>query len=197
MSLRKGLAERLRSRTPSPAMVVASLALFFALGGSALAAKHYLISSTKQISPKVLKKLQGKKGAAGATGPVGPAGPKGETGAKGETGPAGSAIAYAHVIWNGTTASFDAANTKGMGSATVTHRATSAFCFANLPFTPHNATVTVDWATSATGFEIGQVQIEPPGGKTLDCPAPENVEVATANANKGEFVAQSFFITFN
>lgn len=182
---------------PSPAMVVALLALFFALGGSALAAKHYLISSTKQISPKVLKKLQGKTGATGSTGPVGSVGPKGETGAKGETGPAGSAIAYAHVIWNGSTASFDAADTKGMGSATVTQRSTSAFCFSNLPFTPHNATVTIDWGVSETGYEIGQVQIEPPGSKTLDCPAPENVEVATGNANTGKFVPQSFFITFN
>jgi hypothetical protein len=37
------------------ANVVATLALVFAMSGGALAAKHYLVSSPKQISPKVLK----------------------------------------------------------------------------------------------------------------------------------------------
>jgi cytoskeletal protein RodZ len=39
------------------ANVTATLALFFAMSGGALAAKHYLINSTKQINPKVLKAL--------------------------------------------------------------------------------------------------------------------------------------------
>jgi hypothetical protein len=37
------------------ANVVATLALVFAMSGGALAAKHYLVNSPKQISPKVLK----------------------------------------------------------------------------------------------------------------------------------------------
>ncbi len=53
----------------SYANVVATLALFFASSGGALAASHYLINSTKQINPKVLKKL---KGSAGKPGPAGP-----------------------------------------------------------------------------------------------------------------------------
>jgi hypothetical protein len=57
--------------------LVAWLALFVALGGTSLAASHYVISSTKQISPKVLKKLKGNRGATGATGA------KGATGATG------------------------------------------------------------------------------------------------------------------
>jgi hypothetical protein len=39
------------------ANVTATLALVFAMSGGALAAKHYLLSSTKQISPKVLEGL--------------------------------------------------------------------------------------------------------------------------------------------
>jgi hypothetical protein len=82
----------------SPATAVAGLALVFAMTGGAYAAKKYLITSTKQISPSVLKQLQGKAGAAGtpgaagtqgAQGPAGPAGPPGPSGGKGETGAAG------------------------------------------------------------------------------------------------------------
>ncbi len=80
----KGANKRLR--VPSPAMVVALLALFFALGGSALAAKHYLLSSTKQIAPSVLKKLKGNAGAKGLTGPTGAQGPAGPQGAQGAAG---------------------------------------------------------------------------------------------------------------
>ena len=50
-------------RRLSYANVTATLALVFAMSGGALAANHYLINSTKQISPKVLKKLTGKPGA--------------------------------------------------------------------------------------------------------------------------------------
>jgi hypothetical protein len=85
----------------SPATVIAGMALVFAMSGGAYAAKKYLITSTKQISPSVLKALQGRAGSGGApgvagaagvqgsAGPAGPAGPAGSGGAKGETGPAG------------------------------------------------------------------------------------------------------------
>jgi hypothetical protein len=76
---------RLGKSVPSPAMVVALLALFVALGGSAIAARHYLINSTKQISPKVLAKL---KGNAGPPGPAG-TGAAGKEGARGKEGAAG------------------------------------------------------------------------------------------------------------
>jgi hypothetical protein len=74
--------------------VAVTLALVFAMSGGAYAASKYLITSTKQISPKVLKTLQGKRGpagpagAAGTTGPQGPAGTPGAAG-KGEKGDPG------------------------------------------------------------------------------------------------------------
>jgi hypothetical protein len=80
------------------ANVAVTLALVFAMSGGAFAAGKFLITSTKQISPKVLKSLQGKAGPAGASGaqgpagPVGPAGPQGlagASGAKGDAGPEG------------------------------------------------------------------------------------------------------------
>jgi hypothetical protein len=62
------------------ANVTATLALVFAMSGGALAAKHYLITSTGQISPKVLKSLRHKPGPRGPTGAAGPTGKEGPPG---------------------------------------------------------------------------------------------------------------------
>jgi hypothetical protein len=78
-------------RRMSYANVTATLALFFAMSGGALAASHYLITSTKQIKPSVLSSLKGKAGPAGAGGAQGPAGPTGPTGPTGPAGPTGGA----------------------------------------------------------------------------------------------------------
>jgi hypothetical protein len=83
------------------ANVAATLALMFSMGSGALAATHYLISSKKQISPKVLKELKGNVGAKGASGATGAQGAAGTPGAAGATGAPGSAVAYASVVVNG------------------------------------------------------------------------------------------------
>ena len=70
----------------SYANVTATLALFFAMSGGALAAKHYLLNSTRQINPKVLKALKGRTGASGATGATGKEGARGKEGAEGKEG---------------------------------------------------------------------------------------------------------------
>lgn len=72
------------------ANVTATLALVFAMSGGALAANHYLIHSTRQISPKVLKKLHGARGRTGPNGAIGPQGVKGDTGGRGPRGPEGA-----------------------------------------------------------------------------------------------------------
>jgi len=79
-----------KSRRFNYANITATLALVFSMSGGALAANHYLINSTKQISPKILKKLKGNAGARGATGPAGPSGVAGANGATGPAGPQGS-----------------------------------------------------------------------------------------------------------
>ncbi len=55
-----------------------------------MAARHYLITSTSQIKPSVLKSLHGAHGAPGQPGPAGqagPQGPQGTPGPQGEPGP--------------------------------------------------------------------------------------------------------------
>jgi hypothetical protein len=70
----------------TPGTVIATIALLFAMTGGAYAAKKYLITSTKQISPSVLKALKGKTGSAGASGAPGAAGPQGPAGPGGAAG---------------------------------------------------------------------------------------------------------------
>jgi hypothetical protein len=93
----------------SYANVIATMALVFAMAGSAIAAKHYLITSSSQIKPSVLAKLKGRTGPPGQTGPagaagsVGPRGLQGSPGADGHPGPegepgeSGTAVAYGAV----------------------------------------------------------------------------------------------------
>jgi hypothetical protein len=69
--------------------VILTIALVFAMSGGAYAAKKYLITSTSQISPKVLKSLQGKTGAKGTPGSPGAQGAVGPAGGQGPQGPAG------------------------------------------------------------------------------------------------------------
>ena len=70
--------------------VAMTLALVFAMTGGAYAASKFVITSTKQIKPSVLKQLQGKAGKAGAAGANGTNGTNGAPGTPGEKGAAGT-----------------------------------------------------------------------------------------------------------
>jgi len=102
----EALVYRFLTQRPSPAMAVALVALFVALGGGAYAALKLPANSVgsaqlkkgavtpPKLSPAAKTALSkpGPKGETGARGPEGPrgdAGLKGDTGAKGDTGPKG------------------------------------------------------------------------------------------------------------
>lgn len=72
------------------ANVAMTLTLVFAMTGGAFAAKHWVITSTKQIKPNVLKQLKGKRGPEGKPGPMGPEGKQGPIGSEGKAGKDGT-----------------------------------------------------------------------------------------------------------
>jgi hypothetical protein len=163
------------------ANVVATLALVFAMSGGALAANHYLINSTKQVSPKVLKKLTGKTGKTGktgATGAAGATGPAGLAGKEGSAGAPGSAVGYAAVASDGTVAN----PTAGL------------YCF-DLSFTPKVAVAGANHITSNyTTFAETAAGTADVASFTGACGAPNNdASVVIAD---GALINDGFYVTF-
>jgi hypothetical protein len=131
------------------ANITATLALVFAMSGGALAANHYLINSTKQINPKVLKKLKGNAGTAGKTGATGATGATGPTGATGKEGPPGKEGVTGMIRWRTTIATAGASEAE---PATVVLAAVGPFtvtghCYVNAS--------TTDAATYISTSEAG------------------------------------------
>jgi hypothetical protein len=130
---------------------VALLALFVALGGTAVAATTKLARNTVGSAQVVNGSLQKVDLSAKAQRAL--RGRRGATGAAGAAGAAGTARAYAHVRADGT---FDAENAKG-----VTGVVRGSFCFPDcdqpiagvfcvaLGFTPRNAVVTLEYYGTA------------------------------------------------
>jgi hypothetical protein len=186
----------------SYANVAATLALVFSMSGGAVAASHYLINSTKQINPKLVKKLKGAKGPTGPTGATGaagapgtagkegPGGKEGPPGKEGKTGEPGSAIGYAAVSAEGT---LDTARSKGVVS--VTHPVEGLYCF-QLAFTPHvAASVPMHIIGNFTTFaesNVGKTDVAATNGT---CKAPnDDASVVIAD---GSLINDNFYITFN
>jgi hypothetical protein len=69
-------------RRPSPALILSTIAVVFALGGTAIAGS-YVITSKSQIKPSVRKALKGNRGPRGFTGAQGAQGAAGAPGGPG------------------------------------------------------------------------------------------------------------------
>lgn len=80
---------------PSPAMVVACIALFVGMSGTGYAATQLASGSGPATASKKAKKgARGKQGRQGKQGPVGPAGPTGPRGPQGNEGQRGPSAGY-------------------------------------------------------------------------------------------------------
>jgi hypothetical protein len=188
------------------ANITATLALVFAMSGGALAASHYVITSTKQISQKVVKALKGPTGTAGAAGPAGPvgaigpggpAGPSGPQGPGGAPGAPGSAVGYAHVnpVLSEGKETYDAANSKGIVSLTK-YSTSSVYCVTtSVPV--HNLSGALDFAYSGEAtrveFDLNAVALYV---FAKVCPAGTTFIAVTDN-EKGEEKAGDFWVNFN
>ena len=195
--LRSGRSERRGSRTGnSYANIAATLALVLAVaGGTAYAAQRYVITSTKQIAPSVLKKLhgaQGRRGSVGtngtngtngpngAAGPTGPTGIGGTGGMAGATGPAGvtgAAGSSAASVLSGRVLSIPITSTPGQttvygaASGTSTENATESSVqtlSANASFTAQNLIVVKTGAAVGAGDQI-IVDMDVGGSPVLIC----------------------------
>ncbi len=102
--------------------VISVIALVFAMVGGAYAAKKYVITSTNQIKPSVLKAISkpGPKGDTGAKGDNGSAGASGPAGAKGDAGSPGGPGANGTSVTTKTFAGSKGSCTEGQGGLEVT-----------------------------------------------------------------------------
>ncbi len=169
--------------------VVAYIALFFAITGSAIAASSVLIDSSRQVGKGVINSgdvrnnaltsadLRNRKGVRladftpaalaalrASLGP-GPAGPQGPAGPAGAAGQNGSAIAYAYVKSTGNVVE---GLSKNVTDAMVTYAPTGGYCF-NLPFEVRNVVANTD-ATNSEGV-AAVIVTEGDDGSTAGAPA--------------------------
>ena len=137
----------IRIRRPSPAMVVALTALFVALGGSSYAAlkigtkdlKNGSVTSAKIRDGTIGSRDIGRRTRGGLRGAKGD---KGDPGRNGAAGAPGTALAFALVNGDG---SVDAAHSKGVSNANVSHPRTGVYCF-SFGFPVRNVTATSEAA---------------------------------------------------
>lgn len=212
------------ARHLSYANVMATLALFIALGGGAYAAVKLPKNSVTTVQVKNgsllardFKKGQLKAGPAGAQGPkgdqgprglggpAGPFGPPGEQGLpgpKGDQGLPGSALGFANVGVSGIVGS-----AKNVTSANVSHTMTGEYCFNNLPFNPKNAVVTKDILNGGASFVSFDVQVPGDGAGVGSCSGDAQAVVDAFKASLqtvnnvtsvvGQLTDVGFYIVFN
>jgi hypothetical protein len=195
---------------PSPAMVVALIALFVAMGGTGYAAsklsagdKLATVSNKKSKShgdatqdrtliSQVVKKIIGPSGAAGTRGPAGPAGPAGPPGAN------GTALGYAKIAADGTL--FTLPPPKNVAQSNISRGGPqkNVYCFTGLPFTP--TTIQVTMAAEAVGSSVGHGEIswfEPLKNPNWPLNTSAYVETYLAYTAPGTASAQPFYVLFS
>ncbi len=172
-------------KLPTPALVVAMIALFVAFSGTSYAAVKIARNSITSIHVKDRSLLakdfksgqipRGPAGPAGAAGPAGPAGP---------TGPAGAAKAYARVLPGG---DVDDPRARGITDAGVSKPAAGVYCI-DIDGGAVNVVATLD-AAGASG-EIRSATL------LTDCPSGKEVEIHTADS-AGVAADRAFYVLVN
>ncbi len=198
---------RFRPRRPSPALIIATIALLIAMGGTGYAAFKLPTNSvgTKRLKNGAVttKKLNKNATIANATNAVNAthatsatsagsaasatyATSAGSAASAASAATAGSAqpVAFARVS---TTGVINQADSKNVGSVTVVGGSSNIYCFSGLPFTPTGAQVTPDLGglTPGEGLFVPQA--------VGACPANTQASVETVNTS-GSPAPLAFFI---
>jgi hypothetical protein len=193
------------------ANVVATLALVFAMSGGALAAKHYLVTSPKQISPKVLKSFSTTNTALfkklSKTVTVSKASTAGKADSATTAGTAGSATTAANAA-NATTAT-TATNASALGGVSPSGYQTSVLATGQTELGDYatwgsdpgylgtSATFRIPLSKSLDSTHVHFIKEE--GSSTPECPGKASAPAATSGnlcvyeAGVGGAVEQSIF----
>ena len=185
----------LSGRRPSPAMVVAVLALAFAVVGTAMAGVATISVLGKQ-EKKQVKKIARKQANAQITARArglsvshATTADSANSAAAANSATTGAAAAYAAVNANGSLTEGYAA--KNIDEGDVTNPATGSYCF-ELPFTPKTAAANAQ----ATGDEDGILSVDLVSPFT-DCP--KDAEAEVRNFDTSEILDQNdtFMVQFD
>jgi hypothetical protein len=120
--------------------------------------------------------------------------PAADLGVTGPAGADGSAVAYAHVLADGT---LDLANSKNVTQANVSLQSTSAYCFSGLTFTFKNVIATPDYGDPVTGGQPGLESTAAIGDPWGDCSLVTDPQVEIATSIDGIFAPAGFYVIFN
>ena len=129
------------------ANVIATLALFIALGGGAYAATQLPKNSVgaKQIKKGAVTPAKFSSSARSTLkGDQGPVGPQGSRGEPGQPGSNGSAVGFAYVEAFSGTITVNPAFAHNLTAANITRSSAGVYCFHDLPFTPRSIMVSGD-----------------------------------------------------
>lgn len=177
-------------KLPTPALVLAMIALFVALSGTGYAAAQHVIKRNSITSIHVkdrsllAKDFKSGQIPRGAVGPAGPAGAAGPAGPAGPTGPAGAAKAYARVLSGG---DVDDPRARGITDAGVSKPAAGVYCI-DIEGGAVNVVATLD-----AGGGSGEIR-----GSTLltTCPSGKEVEIHTSDS-AGVAADRAFYVLVN
>ncbi|MEP7334731.1 MAG: hypothetical protein ABI717_03025 [Actinomycetota bacterium] len=175
-------------KLPSPALVIAMIALFVALSGTGYAAVKIARNSITSIHVKdrslLAKDFKSGQIPRGAVGPAGAVGAAGPAGPAGPTGPAGAAKAYARVLSGG---DVDDPRARGITDAGVSKPAAGVYCI-DIEGGAVNVIGTLD-----SGGASGEIR-----GSTLltNCPSGKEVEIHTSDS-AGVAADRAFYVLVN
>jgi hypothetical protein len=154
------MRNKIKWRRPSPAMIIALLALFVAFGGTVYAGTKIsgkTIRKNSEPGNRIKKDtVTGKQVKESTLGVV----PLATSATSATSASSANPIAFAQVSATG---AVNAANSKGVVQANVTNNGTGIKCFSGLSFTPKGGVATVDYNQSSDG-EVAQFGLGVSGG---------------------------------